>query len=237
MVWFEALRIDPYARTAAVVRLAAPRGAAASPVTLAAAFGGDAPAYAFSAEANQVPAGHWTLMAPLVHAGRPDRFSLSPETLGVSVRQVYAHTEFRGMLWTRDDMPISGTPERDAIPGFSFLDSSQPGLFWNGCACLVLYRRESTQTYSNRAFLDVTARVAVSWTRVLGVQQLSRLRFTWTEGSVGSLALPSCAACARYLEGQRSRCVACQRVYYCDAVCQRAHWRQHKALCRAATAS
>ena len=27
------------------------------------------------------------------------------------------------------------------------------------------------------------------------------------------------------------RCGRCQRIYYCNAACQRAHWKTHKARC------
>ena len=31
---------------------------------------------------------------------------------------------------------------------------------------------------------------------------------------------------------QLNRCVACDTAFYCDRVCQRAHWRNHRGQCR-----
>ena len=33
------------------------------------------------------------------------------------------------------------------------------------------------------------------------------------------------------------RCRQCAQAYYCDADCQRKHWRKHKPVCRAAVAA
>jgi hypothetical protein len=229
MATFSALRIDPYARTATLVRLPATTPGAGAPGAM----------YGYAADGNNVPPRHWPLLAPLVHAGRTDgyAFANSP-TLDLGVRQVYTHTEHRGMLWTRDDTPAAGTPERDAIPGFVLLDSAQPGVYWSGCAYLVLYRRNGVQTIENPAFLEVTARAAVGWERVPGVAQLSRMVLTVDHfGRLTSNTAPTCVACAVRVDEHPRRCSACQRVYYCGRACQLAHWRAHKALCRAAVAA
>jgi hypothetical protein len=228
---FPALRIDPYTRTATVVRLPATPPGAGAPGAM----------YRYAADANHMPPRHWPLLAPLVHAGRTDGYVFSAEssTLDLGVRQVYTHTEHRGMLWTRDDTPTAGTPERDAIPGFVLLDSAQPGVYWSGCAYLVLYRRGGVQTIDNPAFLEVTARAAVGWERVPGVAQLSRMVLTWDHPGrpVTSYTVPTCVACGVRVDEHPQRCAACQRVYYCGRACQLAHWRAHKALCRAAVAA
>ena len=33
------------------------------------------------------------------------------------------------------------------------------------------------------------------------------------------------------------RCTQCAQAYYCNAACQRKHWRKHKPVCRAAVAA
>jgi hypothetical protein len=42
-----------------------------------------------------------------------------------------------------------------------------------------------------------------------------------------------CYSCGKVAaEGKRlSRCSRCQVAQYCDAACQRAHWKKHKPLC------
>ena len=46
---------------------------------------------------------------------------------------------------------------------------------------------------------------------------------------------PTCAACgAVKLASALKRCSACSSVLYCDATCQKGHWKTHKAACRAA---
>eukprot|EP00741_Cyanophora_paradoxa_P011721 tig00020563_g11325.t1 len=44
----------------------------------------------------------------------------------------------------------------------------------------------------------------------------------------------SCAACGE--EGASAKCGRCHSVSYCNADCQRAHWKQHKKACKAAPA-
>jgi hypothetical protein len=232
---FAALRIDPYARTATLVRLPATTPGAEAPA------GDVQDMYRYAADANNVPRQHWPLLGPLVHAGRTDGyvFDANSPTLDLGVRQVYMHTEHRGMLWTRDDTFAAGTPERDDIPGFVLLDSAQPGVYWGGCAYLVLYRRNGQQTIDNPTFLEVTARAAVGWERVPGVEQIGRVRYTidLPGRPVTSMTVPNCAACAVRVDEHPKRCAACQRVYYCGRACQLAHWREHKPLCRAAVAA
>lgn len=166
MSTFAALLVDPYAQTATVVELAStPQQSAARPTFEAVVASGQL--YAFAANANAVPVAHWPLFAPLVHAGRGDAHDFAAsETLDLGVRLVYKHTTFRGMLWARDDMPPAGTPERDAIPGFRFLDSAQPGVWWNGRAALVLYERAGPRTHADRAFLEVRQRAKLCYAKL-----------------------------------------------------------------------
>ena len=82
----------------------------------------------------------------------------------------------------------------------------------------------------------MTARAAVSWTRLPGVPQLSRMRLTFGDEETSSTTVPACAECGEYINAHPKRCAACQRVYYCGAACQRAHWPTHKAFCRLAAA-
>jgi hypothetical protein len=50
--------------------------------------------------------------------------------------------------------------------------------------------------------------------------------------SFSMAALPPCGACAAPDADQR--CTGCRAVYYCNAACQRAHWKKHKVACREA---
>ena len=42
-----------------------------------------------------------------------------------------------------------------------------------------------------------------------------------------------CAAC-RTVRPVMKLCAGCKDIYYCDAACQLAHWKEHRADCRAA---
>ena len=52
-----------------------------------------------------------------------------------------------------------------------------------------------------------------------------------TSGGEGSGA---CAACGKHLRGQLRACKGCHAAHYCNARCQRAHWRLHRDSCRRA---
>jgi tetratricopeptide (TPR) repeat protein len=43
----------------------------------------------------------------------------------------------------------------------------------------------------------------------------------------------SCAACHKTGQGFKI-CAGCKRVHYCDKDCQKAHWAEHKSLCKIA---
>ena len=45
-----------------------------------------------------------------------------------------------------------------------------------------------------------------------------------------------CFHCGKHGHNLR-RCSQCAQAYYCDADCQRKHWRKHKPVCRAAVAA
>ena len=45
-----------------------------------------------------------------------------------------------------------------------------------------------------------------------------------------------CYECGKHGHNLR-RCSQCAQAYYCDADCQREHWRRHKPVCRAAVAA
>lgn len=44
-----------------------------------------------------------------------------------------------------------------------------------------------------------------------------------------AIAASKCSACRAV--GARSRCLGCRSVFYCNATCQRAHWKRHKKTC------
>lgn len=46
---------------------------------------------------------------------------------------------------------------------------------------------------------------------------------------------PQCAHCGQM--GAQKRCSRCSSVYYCNVDCHKAHWKEHKLVCRAPTAS
>ena len=55
-------------------------------------------------------------------------------------------------------------------------------------------------------------------------------------------ARPACANCGKTRRWDKadkplSKCSRCWSVAYCGAACQKAHWKAHKAACRAASAS
>ena len=55
-------------------------------------------------------------------------------------------------------------------------------------------------------------------------------------------ARPACANCGKTRRWDKvdkplSKCARCKSVAYCGAACQKAHWKAHKAACRAASAS
>jgi hypothetical protein len=93
---------------------------------------------------------------------------------------------------------------------------------------------------------DLFARLEPVLLRLLGggsAQGLQKLRRRAAEevprmqAAAAVLAAPAsaCANCgaAAGAPGVRlKRCSRCGRAWYCDAQCQRAHWRRHKAECK-----
>jgi len=226
-----ALKIDPYTRSLTVVVLHAGEEPPASYSTerlLRSDF------TFFTAAFNCVPVSHWKLFEPLVHEGRTD--TPAEGVTNVSTRPLYRTSALRAMIYMRDDVPDAGSPERLALPGFAFRDSRHPGVWWSGVAYVSLYHRRLPQPVHDRDFLERT-RQSVSWERLVGYPQLSRHRFSLEhDGSISSRTLAVCSSCNAFLEYPK-RCSRCMRVNYCSEVCQRAHWRQHRAACRASTAS
>lgn len=47
----------------------------------------------------------------------------------------------------------------------------------------------------------------------------------------------ACGACGAQRGAALKLCQACKQAHYCDATCQRRHWKQHRAACRAAAAA
>ncbi|CAH0380217.1 unnamed protein product [Pelagomonas calceolata] len=61
-------------------------------------------------------------------------------------------------------------------------------------------------------------------------------------GPAAAEARPACANCGKTRRWDKvdkplSKCARCKSVAYCGAACQKAHWKAHKAACRAASAS
>jgi radical SAM protein with 4Fe4S-binding SPASM domain len=65
----------------------------------------------------------------------------------------------------------------------------------------------------------------------------------YTAPAVGTVERgPACANCGKTRRWDKadkplSKCARCKAVAYCGAACQKAHWKAHKAACRAASAS
>jgi len=223
---FLALRVDPYVREARVVQLQAKPE---PPVLSIAQALEQGLLYYLAAHNERVPVAHWDLFDPLVHAGRSD-----PRERGLtdlSARLLYKTPVFRAVLWLRDDMPVAGSPERDAIPGFAFRDSKFPGVWWGGVGFVSLYTRDGPFSHSDVAFLEQTIG-AISFTRLEEYQQCSRVKMTISNKSAVKFAqLAPCASCGTFMEN-RKRCMGCERIYYCSKACQHAHWAEHKGWCR-----
>lgn len=234
---FTVLYINPYLRRSVVLQLAA-TPANGAPRRLMFTDLEDTPFYAFAADAHLVPRTHFPVMAPLVHAftsGGGAAYT-SVQTLGLGVRELYRTAAVRGMLWTLHELPAADTPERNAIPGFMLTDGGRPNTFWSGCAVLALYSRDSADAVDDRAFLEVTARMAITWERAPSASMATRVCIMLSPIGRPHRAFeePECATCATRLANNPKRCAACVRTYYCDAACQQRHWARHKALCNAA---
>jgi hypothetical protein len=214
-----ALKIDPYTQRKEVVLLEV--GQEPPQITVQQALATDR-LYVFAANNENVPVSHWDLFWPLVHEHSPTAAGARP--IDMSARSIFTASTLYAKLWLRDDMPSAGTPEREAIPGFSFVQSRNPGVWWNGVAYVTLYSRPSGAPLNDRGFLEG---ILVSWSRLEGFSQTSRVRITAGEGA---RTLAVCASCHQHIEHTK-RCSRCQRVYYCNEQCQRAHWRIHKRDC------
>ena len=53
------------------------------------------------------------------------------------------------------------------------------------------------------------------------------------QGLAGDATSHQCNNCAKLLGQTFWRCTCCKLVGYCNKICQRAHWSQHKTLCNA----
>ena len=49
-----------------------------------------------------------------------------------------------------------------------------------------------------------------------------------------SIAKTLCAACGKFSKAgdKPKKCSACRSVSYCNAICQKAHWKDHKLVCK-----
>jgi hypothetical protein len=62
------------------------------------------------------------------------------------------------------------------------------------------------------------------------------IRFLWE--AERQQAQSACANCGRgeaCSGSKHARCGKCKKVHYCSATCQKAHWPEHKLLCRRAS--
>jgi hypothetical protein len=57
---------------------------------------------------------------------------------------------------------------------------------------------------------------------------------TDTKSSDSGVPAPRCASCGKVTTANKG-CGGCYKVYYCDATCQRSHWKAHKAVCKSSS--
>lgn len=57
-------------------------------------------------------------------------------------------------------------------------------------------------------------------------------RFIWVTSSNGGKETWICAFCCKASSQRLSCCARCKQVTYCDGMCQKKHWKQHKPECK-----
>jgi hypothetical protein len=102
--------------------------------------------------------------------------------------------------------------------------------YWAATCCILVGRGLSELDISD---IEEVLKRAPPALHVLGVGHEVLEAHRFIAGSAPDRV--RCCACgaeqARGAEAAFPRCGGCKAVRYCSAACQRAHWRQHKALC------
>lgn len=135
---------------------------------------------------------------------------------------------------------------RDQRAQLTSLATSAPGCGADAVLRATKAPPSATLAANATSFPDRTTRVSLAASAApdigaLAAQLMARLNRGAAEAAASApaarafAARPTCAACgAVKLASALKRCSACNSVLYCDAACQKGHWKKHKAACRAA---
>ena len=100
-----------------------------------------------------------------------------------------------------------------------------------------LEKKQSTalKTYKNKKLAAITTKLTQGMTK--SVTKMSKgveKAVAKTERKVDKLQNAVCGHCgkAETLEKTLKKCARCTKILYCDATCQKAHWKAHKVVCK-----
>jgi hypothetical protein len=84
---------------------------------------------------------------------------------------------------------------------------------------------------------DASGQTALDVTVLAGHPQVARLLRKLQSADSQAKACAACGSSSGSSGGALKQCSRCKEVKYCSALCQKTHWRQHKAYCKAAAAA
>lgn len=98
------------------------------------------------------------------------------------------------------------------------------------CACALSLSRNDRIVGGSRCFANIRLPNSTGATVTKCLRQRLQVLKHTTAAKVDK-QLHSCGACGKALTAKASKCSRCRVVYYCDAECQKAHWKRHKLVC------
>jgi hypothetical protein len=242
MDFFTALKIDPYTKTTSIVQF--PKIGETDHIDvrhatrLFLASNGGLDESVMCSALHGAPQQHYALFSQHVQAGRVDPVLDSSISALVCTSVIYIQSDFRALMYSRDDLPPPESELGRPIPGFVFLDSMAQGAHWRGVGYMVLYQRKHPRTVQNVDFFTHTISKIV-WRTTDESIAVGDPKPKWgikidrVAGRVASITPTTgsrCAMCFK-MNDTRNRCTRCERCYYCDKACQVAHWPVHKKNC------